>query len=139
MKRNPRKVKWTKAFRRAAGKEMTIVSFKRDSGLADRGMEMDGYGDSTLEFEKRRNIPVRYDRDLMATTIKAMKRVAEIKALRERKFAKNKLKGKKEKERAENVKQIQQNIDLVEAPSLKEKLLEHKIGQTESRTDMEMA
>ena len=68
MKRNPRKVKWTKAFRKAAGKEMTV--------------------DSTLEFEKRRNVPVRYDRDLMATTLKAMKRVMEIKAKRERVFAK---------------------------------------------------
>ncbi|KAJ2841094.1 ATPase-activating ribosome biosynthesis protein, partial [Coemansia erecta] len=54
MKRNPRKVRWTKAFRKAAGKEMAI--------------------DSTFEFEKRRNVPVRYDRDLMSTTLKAMKR-----------------------------------------------------------------
>ena len=45
--------------------------------------------DSTFEFEKRRNMPVRYDRDLMSTTLKAMKRVAEIRARRERVFYKN--------------------------------------------------
>ncbi|KAF7363505.1 Ribosome biogenesis protein rlp24 [Mycena sanguinolenta] len=66
MKRNPRKVRWTKAFRKAAGKEMTI--------------------DSTIDFEKRRNIPVRYDRDLVQTTLKAMKRVSEIKKRRELAF-----------------------------------------------------
>ncbi|QRV90176.1 ribosomal protein L24e [Ceratobasidium sp. AG-Ba] len=66
MKRNPRKVKWTKAFRKAAGKEMTI--------------------DSTFEFEKRRNIPVRYNRELVQTTLKAMQRVTEIRARRERAF-----------------------------------------------------
>jgi large subunit ribosomal protein L24e len=57
-------VKWTKAFRAGAGKEMTV--------------------DSTLEFEKRRHIPVRYNRELVGTTIKAMKRVAEIRARREK-------------------------------------------------------
>jgi large subunit ribosomal protein L24e len=45
--------------------------------------------DSTFEFEKRRNVPVRYNRELVQTTIKAMKRVAEIKARRERAFWKN--------------------------------------------------
>ncbi|KAK2086532.1 hypothetical protein P7K49_035957 [Saguinus oedipus] len=39
-KRNPRKVRWTKAFRKAAGKELTV--------------------DNSFEFEKRRNEPIKY-------------------------------------------------------------------------------
>ncbi|MCO5566067.1 hypothetical protein L7F22_019743 [Adiantum nelumboides] len=66
MKRNPRKVRWTKAFRKAAGKEMTV--------------------DSTLEFEKRRNVPVRYNRELVQQTLVAMDRIAEIRAKREAAF-----------------------------------------------------
>ncbi|WFD43626.1 ATPase-activating ribosome biosynthesis protein [Malassezia psittaci] len=66
MKRNPRKVRWTKAFRKAHGKEMTV--------------------DATLEFEKRRNIPVRYNRELVQNTLSAMQRIQEIKARRERAF-----------------------------------------------------
>ncbi|WFD31566.1 ATPase-activating ribosome biosynthesis protein [Malassezia sp. CBS 17886] len=66
LKRNPRKVRWTKAFRKAAGKEMTV--------------------DATLEFEKRRNVPVRYDRSLVVATLGAMQRIQEIKARRERAF-----------------------------------------------------
>lgn len=45
--------------------------------------------DSTYEFEKRRNVPVRYDRELVATTLKAMERVSEIRQKRERAFWKN--------------------------------------------------
>jgi len=71
MKRNPRKVRWTKAFRKAHGKEMTI--------------------DSTFEFEKRRNVPVRYNRELLQTTLKAMKRVGEIQKRREHAFWKNRM------------------------------------------------
>ncbi|OCH92228.1 hypothetical protein OBBRIDRAFT_791461 [Obba rivulosa] len=77
MKRNPRKVRWTKAFRKAAGKEMTV--------------------DSTIEFEKRRNVPVRYDRELVQTTVQAMKRVAEIKSRREHAFWKNRMAAAREK------------------------------------------
>ncbi|RKO87586.1 ribosomal protein L24e-domain-containing protein [Blyttiomyces helicus] len=119
MKRNPRKVRWTKAFRKAAGKEMTI--------------------DSTLEFEKRRNVPVRYDRELMATTLKAMKRVQEIKARRERVFYKKRMIGKKDRERAQNLKLVQRNIELVEAPAVRQRLQEVAKASTEKRTDMELA
>lgn len=66
MKRNPRKVRWTKAFRKAAGKEMTV--------------------DSTLEFEKRRNVPVRYNRELIQQTLRAMDRIAQIRLRREAAF-----------------------------------------------------
>ncbi|KAL8280369.1 hypothetical protein RQP46_007286 [Phenoliferia psychrophenolica] len=68
MKRNPRKLKWTKAFRKASGKEMTV--------------------DSTLTFEKRRNVPIVYDRDLVQATIAGMKRIGEIRAKREKAFYK---------------------------------------------------
>jgi large subunit ribosomal protein L24e len=106
MKRNPRKVAWTKAFRKAHGKEMTI--------------------DPTLEFEKRRNIPIKYDRKLVATTIKTMKRVAEIKSKRERAFYKNRMlkAGKKEKERNEMLKDVSTHIELVVAPGMREKVKE---------------
>lgn len=44
--------------------------------------------DSTLNFEKRRNIPIPYDRDLVQATVKGMKRIAEISAKREKAFYK---------------------------------------------------
>ena len=78
MKRNPRKLAWTKSFRRAHGKEMTV--------------------DSTLSFAARRNVPVRYNRDLVATTLKAMQRVSEIRGKREKQFYKNRMRGNKERQ-----------------------------------------
>ena len=92
-KRNPRKVKWTKAFRKTAGKEMAV--------------------DSTFDFEKTRNRPVRYDRELMGTTLRAMKRVSEIKERREQDFFKNRMKVRKSMEKLQNKIEIKQNIDLL--------------------------
>jgi len=97
MKRNPRKVRWTKAFRKAAGKEMAI--------------------DSTFEFEKRRNVPVRYDRELMKKTLLAMKKVKEIKEKREKQFYKNRMRNNVQKEKEENIREINQNLDILVAPA----------------------
>lgn len=73
MKRNPRRLGWTKTARIHAGKEMTC--------------------DSTLLFGARRNVPQRYDRDVINKTLDAMKRVSEIRARRERVFYKKRMAG----------------------------------------------
>ncbi|KAL6881470.1 ribosomal protein L24e domain-containing protein [Trichoderma novae-zelandiae] len=93
MKRNPRKLKWTKAYRRNAGKEMTV--------------------DSTLQFAARRNEPVRYDRDLAAKTMAAIRRVSEIRARRERVFYKKRMAGKRERELAVARKLVAENEHLL--------------------------
>lgn len=104
MKRNPRKLKWTKAFRKAAGKEMVV--------------------DSTLQFAARRNVPVRYKREHVATTLKAMQRVSEIRAKRERVFYKNRMAGNKEKEKAFNRKLVAENEHLLPRVRASERMAE---------------
>jgi len=53
--------------------------------------------DTTLTFAARRQIPTRYDRELAATTLRAMERISEIRARRERAFYKNRMAGNKER------------------------------------------
>ncbi|KAH9250095.1 hypothetical protein BASA81_012142 [Batrachochytrium salamandrivorans] len=95
-KRNPRKMKWTKASRAARGKEMIV--------------------DSTLDFEKQRHRPLKYDRMLMQTTIKAMKRVEEIKQIRQARFAEKRRSWIDDMEKTRARQDIVQSIDLI-APS----------------------
>ncbi len=96
-KRNPRKVAWTKAYRRTRGKEMAV--------------------DSTFEFEKRRNRPVKYDRDLMGKTIMAMQRVQEIKTAREERFHANRMKDAKLEKKEQARVEIEKSIELL-APAV---------------------
>lgn len=82
MKRQPRKLKWTKSHRAAKGKEMIV-----DSSLV------------LSQFAKKRNVPVKYDRNLVAATVQAMQRVEEIRQKRERVFTKRRLAGKLARDR----------------------------------------
>ena len=96
--------------------------------------------DSTLEFEKRRNIPIKYDRNLMQTTIKAMKRVHAIKAKRERVFYKNRVMEKRQKDLQLSIDQLQKDIDLIDTPELKQLAKEHASKHAEPvQKDVEMA
>ncbi|KAL5735805.1 hypothetical protein ACOSQ2_030593 [Xanthoceras sorbifolium] len=98
MKRNPRKVKWTKAYRRLHGKDMTQ--------------------DSTFEFERKRNRPERYDRNLAENTLKAIKKIDKIRVAREERHHKLRMKGKKSKEQREAAVELEQGIHMVKAPAV---------------------
>lgn len=113
LKRNPRKMRWTKAFRKAAGKEMTV--------------------DSTFEFEKRRNVPVRYDRDLMQKTVAAMKRIEEIRRKRERAFYVKRIEKGHAVERAEMAKEVAKSADLLAAPTGAVKLADKRKAAAEKQ------
>jgi len=111
MKKNPRGLKWTKAFRKAHGKEMVV--------------------DSTFEFERRRNRVVKYDRELMATTLRGIRRVEEIKKKREKQFYRNRMRGREEREKARAVVEIRENVDLVQPVAIREKArLKEKAKET---------
>jgi len=96
-KRNPRKVAWTKSYRKSRGKELAV--------------------DSTFEFEKRRNRPVKYDRDLMGKTITAMQRVSQIKERREATFHSNRMKDAKVVKKQQARVEIEKSIELL-APAV---------------------
>ncbi|KAK5727083.1 ATPase-activating ribosome biosynthesis protein [Elasticomyces elasticus] len=117
MKRNPRKLAWTKSFRRAHGKEMTV--------------------DSTLQFAQRRNIPVRYNRELVATTLQAMQRVSEIRSRRERQFYKNRMRGNKAKQLEADRKLVAENQHLL-PPQYRDQV-DQVLDADAQKVDMELA
>ncbi|OMO67418.1 Ribosomal protein L24e-related protein [Corchorus olitorius] len=120
MKRNPRKVKWTKAYRRLHGKDMTQ--------------------DSTFEFERKRNRPERYDRNLAENTLKAIKKIDKIRSDRSSDHIKIRLKAGNVQRKRDARKQLEQDIHLVKAPlALAEdsslRLPKVKVNVTQTQTE----
>nr|XP_043624775.1 probable ribosome biogenesis protein RLP24 [Erigeron canadensis] len=100
MKRNPRKVKWTKAYRRLHGKDMTQ--------------------DTTFEFERKRNRPERYDRNVTEQTLKAIKEIDKTRNRRAAKHITDRLKAGIKKKRVEDRKEHEQQLHMVIAPGAKD-------------------
>ncbi|XP_074285757.1 putative ribosome biogenesis protein RLP24 [Silene latifolia] len=98
MKRNPRKVKWTKAYRRLHGKDMTQ--------------------DTTFDFERKRNRPERYDRNKMHETLKAIPIIAKVRSGRQKSHIEKRFAGNKGKTLAWDKKQLNQDMGLIIEPTL---------------------
>ena len=110
-KKNPRKLKWTKAYRMSHGKEMT--------------------NDAVLEFEQKRNVPTRYNRDLMVKTMQAMKRVDEIKAARQLRFFNARMEKAKGQKKSSTENELMQSVDLITNPKVKAFILKKKKAKEE--------
>ena len=98
MKRNPRKVRWTKAHRALAGKELV--------------------DDAVFEMERRRNTPLRYDRTLVAKSVAAMKRVDELRVARADRHHERRMRKARAQEAIAARAALEHGIHLVKAPSV---------------------
>ena len=93
LKRNPLRVKWTKTYRMARNKELTV--------------------DKTLDFEAKRNVPVRYNRNTTAATVEAMKRIADIKEQRMAAHWRNRMDEKRETIDRQDIRNLERNMTLL--------------------------
>lgn len=111
------------AYRKAAGKELTV--------------------DPSFEFEKRRNVPVKYSREIWTKTVAAIEKVNEIKERRTSHFVMQRLRKGTEREIHNDIRDVQKNMSLIRSPAvgLKERrareeaqesaLMEHEVDEEE--------
>lgn len=122
-KKNPRRTRWTKAFRKANNKELTF--------------------DPTFEFERKRNVPTKYNRELWSNTVKAMKRVEEIKQKRQANFMMARFKKANEIEREHDRRIVKRDMALIKSPAaglkrpLKAKIVVEEEEEEESDEGMQ--
>ena len=72
--------------------------------------------DTTFDFERLRHRPVKYDRELMKTTVRTMERVQQIKEAREKRFWERRMEPNAEVEKARDLAEVNQGLDLIMAP-----------------------
>ena len=101
-KKNPRKIRWTKAYRKTHGKELVT--------------------DPVYEFEKIRNTPIKYNREIWTDTIQAMDKLSKIRKDREDRFFMKRMK-RAEKTKKEIIKKnLIRHEQLISDPKIREKV-----------------
>lgn len=114
MKRNPRKLRWTKAFRKAAGKELAI--------------------DTTFSFERRRNRAVKYDREVVANTLRAIPVIDKVQRDRQHDFYRARMVVREKETRKDALKELATGLDVLAPLIVREKIRERE----EEAKDMEV-
>jgi large subunit ribosomal protein L24e len=117
-KKNPRKIKWTKAYRMAHGKELQ--------------------NDSVLEFEQRRNVPTRYNRELMVKTIQAMNKIDKIKMKRQQRLFDRRMAKAAAKKKEATINELITHVDLISDPRIKAYIEKRKKQKLEAKREKEI-
>ncbi|KAL3309989.1 hypothetical protein Ciccas_011454 [Cichlidogyrus casuarinus] len=99
-KRNPRKVKWTKIYRKTHNKELT--------------------DDIVLTFERKKNTVPKYDRETLLKTVNAMERIEEIKKKREGAFVRKRLIKGIEDRKADDRRLVETSMHLIRASNARD-------------------
>jgi hypothetical protein len=108
-------VRWTKAFRKTHGKELTV--------------------DPVYEFEKSKDTAVRYDRNVWINTVQAMERLDHIRSERETRFWEQRMKNAEHHKREMIKSNLIKNETLISDADIKAKVEELKEERRRKREE----
>jgi len=96
--------------------------------------------DATFDFEKKRNTAIKYDRELYQNTVKAIKRVNEIKDKRQKAFFEARMKDKAKQEYSKSIKELLAEKEKFPSIEIHSKLPEEleQVLEQERQKDAEM-
>ena len=112
-KKNPRKIRWTKAYRKTHGKELVT--------------------DPVYEFEKIRNTPIKYNREIWTDTIQAMDKLAKITKEREDRFFMRRMRRAAHDKKEIIKKNLIRHEQLIADPKIREKVDKMREERDEKR------
>merc|ERR1711868_88457 len=92
----------------------------------------------SFEFEKRRNVPVKYDRELWQNSINAMQRVEEIKNKRQAHHIFQRMKMAKKIQKAKDIKEVERDLALIKSPAAGLKKSNKEMTEEEMENDTEI-
>ena len=78
--------------------------------------------DSTFSFERRRNRVIKYDRDLVATTLRAMPVIQKVQSARANDFHKQRMVVRVKEIRKDALRELENNVELVRPLVVREAL-----------------
>ena len=101
-KKNPRKIRWTKAYRKTHEKELVT--------------------DPVYDFEKIRNTPIKYNREIWTDTVQAMDKLAKIRKDREDRFFERRMRRAKHDKKEMIKSDLIKHKQLIADPVIREKV-----------------